>query len=86
MLTQLDCRFCDGSGKCEEYNGTGTNPHLNSTLPECAHCSGTGVCPECGGSGRSPIARPRKGTVLKYGISWAAGIIAFFGLMAFVDN
>jgi hypothetical protein len=86
MLTQLDCQFCEGSGKCEECNGTGTNPHLDSATPKCAHCSGTGVCPECDGSGRSPLAQPHKGSALKYGILWAAGIIGFFGLMAVVHN
>jgi hypothetical protein len=34
----------------------------------------------------SPVARPRKGSALKYGILWAAGIIVFFGLMAVVNN
>jgi hypothetical protein len=81
-----DCLFCEGTGKCEECSGTGKNPHINSSVPECPHCSGTGSCPECDGSGKSPLGRPRKGSVLKYGLLWAAGLIGFFGLMTVVDN
>jgi hypothetical protein len=32
------------------------------------------------------MARPHRGSVLKYGILWAVGIIVFLGLMAIVDN
>jgi len=86
MLRLGDCHFCEGSGKCEECSGTGTNPHINSRAPKCPHCAGTGTCPECGGSGKSPLGRPRSGSVLKYGLLWAVGIIVFFGLLAVVKS
>ena len=77
-----DCAFCDGSGKCEECNGTGTNPHLSSSDPACPHCTGIGKCPECDGSGFAPIGRPRKGSVLKYALVVAALFIGLFALDA----
>lgn len=85
-LVSGDCTFCEGLGKCEECHGTGTNPHLNSPEPRCPHCSGTGVCPECEGSGKAPLWRPHKGNLLIYGIAWALGLIAFFGVLSAVRN
>ena len=85
-LVSGNCTFCEGSGRCEECHGTGTNPHLNSPDPKCPHCSATGVCPECDGGGKAPIWRSHKGNVLKYGIFWAAGLIVFFGALAVVAN
>lgn len=87
MLIQGDCVFCEGSGKCEECHGTGTNPHLNSSEPKCPHCSGDGICPECEGVGKAPMYRRKyKGNVLFYGLLWAAGLIAFFGLIFIARN
>jgi hypothetical protein len=85
-LVSGDCTFCEGSGKCEECHGTGINPHLNSSEPKCSICSATGVCPECDGSGKGSLWRPHKGSVLKYGIALAAGLIAFFSMFALLQN
>ena len=75
-----ECLFCDGSGKCEECNGTGINPHLSSSDAACPHCSACGKCPECEGSGLSRIGRPREGSILRYAIYVAAVLIGAFGL------
>jgi hypothetical protein len=77
-----DCLFCNGSGRCEECNGRGINPHVSSSDAVCPHCSGSRKCPECDGSGLSPIGRPRKGNVLKYGTLIAALLIGLLALMS----
>ena len=77
-----DCLFCNGSGKCEECNGTGINPHVSSSDASCPHCSGSRKCPECDGSGLSPIGRPRNGNVLKYSILIVALLMGLLALMA----
>jgi hypothetical protein len=76
-----DCVFCDGSGKCEECNGTGVNPHMRSSDAACPHCSGNGKCPECSGSGLSPIGRPHKGSVVKYALLVVGVMLGLFALM-----
>jgi len=76
-----DCAFCNGSGKCEECEGTGTNPNFNSSVDVCPHCSASGKCPECGGSGLGPIGRPREGSVLRYAFLVAATLVGVFALM-----
>ena len=77
-----DCLFCHGSGKCEECNGTGINPHLSSSDNTCPHCSASGKCPECSGSGLSPIGRPHEGSVVRYALFIVAILIGLFALLA----
>lgn len=81
-----ECVFCGGSGKCEECNGTGINPHVSSVEGACPHCSGSGKCPECSGSALSPIGRPRKGSVLKYALLVVAALVGIFALMTFPNR
>lgn len=85
MLVQGDCTFCEGSGKCEECNGAGTNPHLNSTMAQCSHCAGSGVCPECDGSGKSPLHRHKK-NALTPGLIWFLCTFAWFFLTSVVQK
>lgn len=82
MRKLSDCAFCSGSGKCEECNGTGINPHLNSSDASCPHCSGSGKCPECNGAGLSPLGRPRKGSILGYALLIVALLIGLFVLVS----
>src|SRR5262249_8716130 len=85
-LMAFECGFCEGTGKCEECQGTGTNPHFNSEVPTCPHCSGTKLCPECEGTGKSPLGRPRKGNILIYGLAVSAALIGLFGVIGIVAN
>jgi hypothetical protein len=63
-----DCKFCEGSGKCEECNSSGIDPHLNYPDTRCPHCEATGLCPECCGTGTAGWACELKGNVLVYGL------------------
>jgi len=87
MHRSSQCARCEGTGRCPDCNGTGTNRHLNSTDPKCPECSATGVCSECDGSGKSPIAMPLyRGSLLRQGLIWAGMVIAAAWWAASVFN
>jgi hypothetical protein len=87
MHTQTQCECCEGSGKCVECDGTGINPHLNSTTPKCPNCRGSAICPNCKGTAKSAIARPLyRGNLLKYGALWAGILVSFWSLVEFAHS
>ena len=53
----IDCRFCDGSGKCPQCDGK-CGFYVDDLLFNCGVCGGIGVCPSCQGSGRQSNPNP----------------------------
>lgn len=45
---EVECKWCEGSGKCAECDGDGECSHCSR---ECGECDGSGECAECGGAG-----------------------------------
>jgi hypothetical protein len=54
----MKCYTCRDTGKCQECDGSGQNPHLNSDDPRCPGCHGSGSCSVCG---------PQEGTITLFG-------------------
>ena len=51
-LIDLDCRSCEGTGKCSRCDGTGERTlEINKDRIYCTTCRGTGKCAECRGKG-----------------------------------
>lgn len=87
MHSSAQCARCEGTGRCPDCNGTGTNRHLNSADPRCPECSATGICGECDGGGKSPIAMPLyQGSPLKQGLLWAGVVIAVWWAISLLNK